>query len=282
MVQESPTAPQTREETPLPTAAPETPPTPSVDEAPATVAAEVTPPAPEPAEVPPIPEEPAPPPAWAETRDAYDVLDLPEFKDILITRDTRVAEQLRQDYKQRYEQDTKEWESTQVAQSINGMIGGIISKLDSGDFEGADRAIAKLEKLREPYSSNYQTLLQNDGATQMANQVFGLLQNSLDLRSQNDLIAARNTPNANWPSIIKAYGDLREKGADERAYKRLKAERNSAQAAQQQVQQAAGAGPNLAPGSPAGGRSDAELLKDPTTSVEKLMEIRARQKAAGE
>jgi hypothetical protein len=51
------------------------------------------------------------------------------------------------------------------------------------------------------------------------------------------------------------------------------------QAKQQEVQQAQGKGPNLAPGSPAGGRSEAELLKDPTTPIETVMQIRARQKA---
>lgn len=35
----------------------------------------------------------------------------------------------------------------------------------------------------------------------------------------------------------------------------------------------------LAPGSPAGGRSEKEILADPTTPIETVMEIRARQKA---
>ena len=69
--------------------------------------------------------------------------------------------------------------------------------------------------------------------------------------------------------------------AEAKGYKRGLAEGKAAQAAAQQVQQVKGTGPNLAAGSPAGGRSDKELLADPSTPVSTLMEIRARQRAAG-
>ncbi len=273
MVQESPTAPQTQEGMPSPTAAPETPLVPS--EAPATVAPEAEPPAPEPAEVPPAPEAPAP---WAEKRDAYDVLDMPEFKEILTARDTRVSEQIQQDYQQRYNQATKEWESLQVAQSINGMVGGIISKLDGGDFEGADRALSKLEKFREPYSEPYEAQIQNTAAIRTADQFFGLMQGSLDLRAQDELVKARSAPGADWPSIFKKFSSLVKDGADKGGYHRGLKENRAAAAAQEPTPQGAGV---LAPGSPAGGRSDRELQLDPTTPIEKLREIRARQGAGG-
>lgn len=55
--------------------------------------------------------------------------------------------------------------------------------------------------------------------------------------------------------------------------------RLEAQIEQRKVEGRREEGPNLTPGVGAGGRSDAELLADPNTPIEKLKEIRARQKA---
>ena len=77
-------------------------------------------------------------------------------------------------------------------------------------------------------------------------------------------------------------GDVLTKAeAEEMAAKRSKKDLDEYKAANAASQQARGGEPHgaLAPGSPAGGKSDKELLADPSTPVSKLMEIRARQRA---
>lgn len=86
----------------------------------------------------------------------------------------------------------------------------------------------------------------------------------------------------------KFIPDLRKritgKDGDDRyndGYKKGMKTGKTAQAEQTKAQQDKGGGPSLVPGQMGGGRSDNEILRDPTTPVEKLIEIRTRQKAGG-
>jgi flagellar biosynthesis/type III secretory pathway protein FliH len=71
----------------------------------------------------------------------------------------------------------------------------------------------------------------------------------------------------------------RQEGYDEGFKKGLKEGKNAG-AAQTAIKANKGKGANLAPGTPAGGRSEAERLLDPKTPTSELREIRARQKAS--
>ncbi len=78
-------------------------------------------------------------------------------------------------------------------------------------------------------------------------------------------------------------GDMLTKvEAEDMAAKRSKKDLDEYKAANAAAQQAQGGTPvgALAPGSPAGGRSEKELLADPATPIETIMQIRARQRAA--
>ena len=86
-------------------------------------------------------------------------------------------------------------------------------------------------------------------------------------------------------AFIKRYGELKTEGLyTERQLKESKVEalrKHQAKLHKQGVLPG-DKGPDLnTAGSSSGGKSDAELLADPHTPVEKIMEIRARQRAAG-
>ena len=279
MVQESPTAQDVQAE-PAPFTAAVAEPSTQVEEPQPTAATEPEQPAPEAGEA--VPEEPSFATIEGETfKDEFAILDHPKVKETLRFRDERMRNELQQDFNGRYEKATKDWESLQAHQTINGLVGNLQARLDESNFDGADRIIAKLEKFREPYMESYERQIQDIAGLRKSNEVFGILMEGLDMRGQHELnILAQTT--GDWKKIVAKRDEILKVTAKETARQEGLREGRAAQAAQQQVQQAQGAGPNLAPGSPAGGRSDAELLKDPTTPVEKLTEIRARQKAAGE
>ncbi len=71
-----------------------------------------------------------------------------------------------------------------------------------------------------------------------------------------------------------------EEKAEDKGYQRGLKEGHAANVQQQRANQPPG-GPNLAPGAGTGGRSDKELLLDPTTPIETIREIRTRQRLAG-
>ncbi len=238
MVQEIPTA-QTPEGVPPVDPTAEAPPAPEAGvESQATVGTEEAPPAPEAG-------------AAAPELDPYEVLARPEFKEHLQRRDGRIEENLRGQYNQQLEERTKNWESTQVYQTFNALTGNLSARLEESNLEGADRMLSKLEKLREPYSEAYRKQQQDAGSTATATQLFGLLMNGLGVREQDELRDAAG-PGSQWKDIVEKFGALKQKGADDRAYKRLKDERGAAGAASERVQQAKerGAVGALAPGSP--------------------------------
>lgn len=295
MTQESPTLnppeapPPAEMETPSAPAAPaETPQEPA---APAEGAEEVTEPTVE-------------APAWANVTAEQGIDALFEVEDVKAHHERKLQEARDEGYQtlQSHMQPTLQANQQQLAQ-IGEASEAILARLNKVTREGAldEDAISTL--LREhkgafaALNGAYQAVGYWEGIRQY---VQGLTQASGDLglsqpfverlsrmqhSTRTDPITGERQPVADPTFLPDFYKKLsakaRQEGYDEGHTKGLK-ESKAAQAASQQVQGAKGAGPNLAPGSPAGGRSDAELLKDPTTSVEKLIEIRARQRAAGE
>jgi hypothetical protein len=83
-----------------------------------------------------------------------------------------------------------------------------------------------------------------------------------------------------FADFIARIGDAREKKGDDKGFKRGLKQGQEAGAAQTAIKANKGKGANLAPGTPAGGRSDSERLLDPNTPTSELREIRARQQAS--
>lgn len=272
MVQEDPTAQDVQAEPAPFTAAVAEPPT----EPQPTAATEPEQPAPEAGEV--VPE-----PSFATIegevyKDEFAILDHPKVKETLRFRDDQVRNELQQDFNGRYEKATKDWESLQAHQTINGLIGNLQARLDESNFDGADRIIAKLEKFREPYMESYERQIQDIAGTRKSTEVFGILMEGLDMRGQHELnILAQTT--GDWKKIVAKRDEILKTAAKEAARQEGLKEGKAAASAAQPVGPGAGV---LAPGSPAGGKSEEKLLLDPNTPIKTITEIRARQRAAGE
>jgi hypothetical protein len=257
----------TQEVLPSPTEAVEAQPTPAGAEEPQ----------PTPAEGPeaPTPTEPIVP---GFTGDPYDVLELDDFKPILERRSGLIEEGLREDFQGRLEAATKNWESTNTHKTLSGIVGNLTEQLEASNLEGAEKAIARLEKFREPYMEAHENGLQGKGATAMANQSLRNMLNLLDVRSQEVLYDLAKRTQGSWEPVFKKFLELGGK----KDYERGLTENRDAAAEREKLESRQGKGANLAPGSPAGGGDDSKRLLDPSTPIEEVMEIRARQKAAGE
>ncbi len=213
----------------------------------------------------PEPEQPAPeagepeetPTQWTSPegevyKDEFAVLDHPKVKETNRFRDERLRGELQQDFNARYEKATKDWESLQAHQTINGLVGNLQARLDESNFDGADRIIAKLEKFREPYMESYERQIQDVAGTRKSNEVFAVLMDGLDMRGQHELnILAQTT--GDWKKIVAKRDEILKMSAREAARQEGRKEGKAAKAAQQPVAPGAGV---LTPGSPAGGGTD--------------------------
>ncbi len=222
------------------------------------------------------PTEPTEPIVPGFTGDPYDVLELDDFKPILERRSGLIQESLREDYQGRLEAATKSWESTNLHNTLSGITGNLTEQLEASNLEGAEKAIARLEKLREPYMEAHENGLQAKGATAMASQSLRSMLSLLDVRSQEVLYDLANKTTGSWEPVFKKFLELGGKKDFERGLK----ENRDAATERKKLEARKGQGANLAPGSPAGGRSDRERLLDPTTPTSELREIRARQQVS--
>lgn len=175
---------------------------------------------------------------------------------------------------------------TQQLRSLYGRLNQAASEATM-DEAAVDRLIAAhpdaFEAMNRAVNKGYQEQL---GGMAYSNFLTALAQDMNDFQLVGEFsprlaYAARGMDKKFVPDLRKRIVGAVETEAYERGRKKGLEDARGAQAAAQQVQQATGTGPNLAPGSPAGGRSDKELLADPSTPVSTLMEIRARQRAAG-
>lgn len=204
------------------------------------------------------------PPAWAAVEDPYDVLDLDAFKPILERRSGLTEERLREDYEGRLQTATKNWESTNVHKTIGGIAGNLAEKLEAGDIDGAERILTKLEKFREPYMETHQSDLQAKGASTMANQFLRDMMGELDIRSQEVLFDFVKKTN-DWKPVMKKFLEL----GGQKDYQRGLTENRDAAAEREKVEARKGKGPNLSPGTGAGGT---KLYKDLTSEERKVLQ----------
>ncbi|KKN41175.1 hypothetical protein LCGC14_0726050 [marine sediment metagenome] len=219
-----------------------------------------------------------PPLAWATVEDPYDVLDLDDFKPILERRSGLIEEGLREDFQGRLEAATSNWESTNLHSTLSGITGNLTEQLEASNLEGAEKAIARLEKFREPYMEAHENGLQAKGATAMAGQSLRSMLGLLDVRSQETLYDLAKRTTGSWEPVFKKFLELGGK----KDYERGLTENRDAASERKKLEARQGQGANLAPGSPAGGADDNKRLLDPTTPIDEITAIRARQKAAGE
>jgi len=242
----------TQVEVPPPTEVVEAPPTEAVE-----TPAEETKPAAEPVE-------PAP--------DPYDELEHERFKPVLERRDRRVEAKLQEDYQRQYEEATGNWKSTEAHKQLAGIYGNILQKMEDGDAIGQERLIDRLEAAIEPYKESYITAKRTEGAQKAAADFFQIILGSLDHKGQDEFQDYLVTnKGASWGDILKKRDELRE-GKTKDKITSLEAQIESLKA------RARPEGPDTT-AKGGGGGDDNKRLLDPSTSIEEIMQIRARQRA---
>ena len=194
---------------------------------------------------------------WATITDAYDLLDHEAVKPHLERRDRRVEQDLRSQYEGQLQQATRDWESTQLHQTVAGYAGNILEKLEGGDYEGSSRLLDKLEKLVSPYSEDFQRNLKSQGAQGASASLYKALTDSLDRRSRDefeDLVSKGR--NLSWSDALDEWSKLRF-GATE---KNLKAEiqKRDDTIARLKAEGRTDKGPSLTQSAPGGGRPSAQ------------------------
>ena len=189
-----------------------------------------------------------PPLAWATVEDPYDVLDLDDFKPILERRSGLIEEGLREDFQGRLEAATSNWESTNLHSTLSGITGNLTEQLEASNLEGAEKAIARLEKFREPYMEAHENGLQAKGATAMAGQSLRSMLGLLDVRSQETLYDLAKRTTGSWEPVFKKFLELGGK----KDYERGLTENRDAAAEREKLEARKGQGANLAPGTSGG------------------------------
>ena len=218
------------------------------------------------------PEEPEPP-------DPYDELEHERFKPVLERRDRRVEEGIRADYQAQYDTAERELKSGQTHKQVAGAYGAIVEKLGEGDLEGAEKLLSRLSVLTEPYEKDLIKAQKKEGADEAAQQLYGAVRGSLDPRGQDELQDYLTVNrNAGWGDILKKRDEIREGKAN-------KSSSDEVTALKAQIEdlkaKARPDGPDTTP-KPGSVGDDNKRLLDPTTPIAEIMEIRDRQKAAGE
>ena len=259
----------TETEVPTPAEVVEAPKTEAAPEQVATPAEETKPEA-EPTEA--KPEEPEPP-------DPYDELEHERFKPVLERRDRRVEEGFKADYQRQYEEATGNWKATEAHKQLAGIYGNILQKLDEGDADTVGKLVGRLEEAVEPYSEDYKKGIKAEGSQKTAQQFYGVIIGSLDHRGQDELQDYLTVNRgAGWGDILAKRDEIREgktKQSNSDVITSLKAQMEDLKA------RARPEGPDTTTKGAIGG-DDRQRLRDPRTPINELMEIRARQKAAGE
>lgn len=178
-------------------------------------------------------------------------------------------------------------EFSKFTQQLRSLYGRLSQAATEGNIDeaAADRLLAAhpdvFEAMNKAVSKEYQNQF---SGTAYSNFLTALAQDMNDFQLVGEFsprlaYAARGMDKKFIPDLRKRIIGTIEDEADKRGYKRGLKEGKAATAAAQPVGPGAGV---LAPGSPAGGRSDKELLLDPNTPIQTITEIRARQRAAGE
>lgn len=218
-------------------------------------------------------------PTWADVTDAHELVDHPEVKPLIDARVKRLEEDLIIERDRQVKDATDNWQAQQVQRDLTGQLEALRREVMAGDFDDAERILGRIDKLVEPFGSLAQKDAENQGVSQgmaaQAQAFKNVITGHLNERGK-DSFASLERRGAQWSEAVDL---LKEQWTQPLNAKVTELER---QVAELKVAARSGQGPNLAPSNGAGsGRSDNELLADPTTPIETIMEIRARQKAGG-
>ncbi len=254
----------------------QTPTTPTVEvEVPAPAVPET--PAPE------APEAPGPTPAEAvkeevkdEPPDPRDEIEHERFKPHLERRDRRILQRVREEEAANRQEAQVSVDAQEVNRTLQNIYGNIAQKLGDGDTEAVDRLLPRLEAAAAPFVEAEKKKLRDEGNKEgqatLHQGVLASVQQSLGQRAWEDMEDYFTTTSGlTWADILNKYHELRSGD--------LKAKQTTMEAQMETLKaKARPEGPDTASKRGADGRSDEELKLDPTTPIETLREIRAREK----
>ena len=206
------------------------------------------------------------PPAWASIRDPYDLLEHDEVKPYLERRDRRIQEGLTAEYQGKLEAATKEWESTNLHQSLAGYVGRITDLLGglTPDVEGADRLLGRLESLAKPFEETYRDTFRNEGRNNALGGVLAVFKDGLDLRRQDEIEDMVRNPRTTWGDLLKQRIKM---GAEkERETGRKEGREEGRKAALEDIAARERGNPDrnpdMTPKTPAGGKSYSQMTRE--------------------
>ena len=263
-----------------PTLAPPSTPIPAEAPAPA-----VTPTPPEPAaQAEGVEESVEPTVAWADTPDIDGLFEVEEVK-------ARHTKGVQEAHDQAYSEVQGHMQpavqaNKQTLDQINIATESIRTTLDRAAEDGAldKRAVEDLLRTHRgefaALNQQYQTIGYWEGVKQYVTSLLGDAAPTFLTRLER---MQQNVPDpmlaSDMQKSLRAQG---HKEGHEEGYRKGLKENRDAAAERKKLEARQGQGANLAPGSPAGGADDNKRLLDPATPIDEIMEIRARQKAAGE
>ena len=229
------------------------------------------------------PEEPTPP-AWAGVQEAEELFDLEDVKPIIERREQIAGDRAYERVKEVMQPSVQA--NTQTLAQISTAVESVMTTLNRAAEDGAldKRTVEDLMRTHRAefaaLNQQYQSVGYWDGVKQYITTLLGADAPTFTSRLEK---MQQNMPDPTFAADMQKK--LRAQGYEEGhgdGFKKGMKEGKNANSAQTAIKANKGAGANLAPGTPAGGRSDSERLLDPTTPYDEFVEIRNRQKAAGE
>jgi hypothetical protein len=212
------------------------------------------------------------------TDDPIDLLDHDEVKPHVQRRVDRVITEERAKLTADIDSFKAEVESGQFFKELDGNISGLKQMYEADNTEGSLRALGQLDKLAEKFSPAFQQKLKADGFNEGKEAQLGLVSsavmNALDERGKDAVLDVFKGDNATWDGVLTFLKD--------RWATPLKDEIQALKQENEKLKFTINSGTDMNLGSSSGSsKSDDELLADPTTPIQTVMEIRARQKASG-
>lgn len=219
---------------------------------------------------------------WAATQNAEELLDFPELRPHLERRDQRVEARLQEQYQKLLQDDKRDWESTNLHQTLAGHYGNLVQKLEDSEIDGADRILKRLDAVREPYLPDYQKKLQQMGSATAGQEFLRLMKSQVSNKGQDQIDDIVRKPGAKWEDVIDVYG----KGREDKGYERGLSEGKKVQAEAEKVAGRVG-GPNTSPASAGGGgltldqykkMSAEEAAKVPPAEIDRMVQADYQQR----
>lgn len=208
-------------------------------------------------------ESPAPPRYLVDgdpVEDEYALLDHPKLKPHMERQERRLEEKYRGQYEEQFKQATQKWETTKLHDDLSTELGRLRNAVSDSDVEGAEKVLARLDRMTEPYSKTYQETLRIEGQNAAAGTFYAAIKGQLSRRESDEFEDFIERKQPNWPEALDEFVKLK---VGEQV-KSLKAEiqKRDDTIERMKAEGRTGQGPNLAPSTPGGGGLYSQMTRE--------------------